>query len=84
MNAKSKDNNRSSHPKKDLKDVECFTCHKKGHYANTCPMGSNPNKTPVGNLRHYVIKEQGKGNPLSKPSSKKGQGKNKDSTQSQD
>ena len=21
----------------DLKDVECFKCHKKGHYANTCP-----------------------------------------------
>jgi hypothetical protein len=22
---------------KDLKDVECFHCHKKGHYANKCP-----------------------------------------------
>ena len=21
----------------DLKDVECFKCHKKGHYANKCP-----------------------------------------------
>ena len=21
----------------DLKDVECFLCHKKGHYANMCP-----------------------------------------------
>ena len=22
---------------KDMKDVECFKCHKKGHYANKCP-----------------------------------------------
>ena len=21
----------------DLKDIECFKCHKKGHYANKCP-----------------------------------------------
>ena len=21
----------------DLTDVECFKCHKKGHYANKCP-----------------------------------------------
>ena len=21
----------------DIKDVECFKCHKKGHYANKCP-----------------------------------------------
>ena len=54
---KSKDNNRSSHPKKDLKDVEYFTYYKKGHYANTYPMGSNLNKTLVGNLGYYIIKE---------------------------
>ena len=24
-------------PKKDLKDVECFNCHKKGHYLSKCP-----------------------------------------------
>ena len=23
--------------KDDLKDVECYKCHKKGHYANKCP-----------------------------------------------
>ena len=22
---------------RDIKDVECFKCHKKGHYANKCP-----------------------------------------------
>ena len=24
-------------PKRDLKDVECFNCHKKGHYSSNCP-----------------------------------------------
>jgi len=30
---------KASNPAKtmDLKDVECFTCHKKGNYANQCP-----------------------------------------------
>jgi len=23
--------------KNDMKDVDCFKCHKKGHYANKCP-----------------------------------------------
>ena len=23
---------------RDIKDVECFKCHKKGHYANKCPI----------------------------------------------
>ena len=27
-----------SRPKNaDLKEIECFKCHNKGHYANTCP-----------------------------------------------
>lgn len=24
-------------PKRDLKDVECFNCHRKGHYSSNCP-----------------------------------------------
>ncbi len=29
-------NSGNSRVKKDLKDIECFNCHKKGHYSN-CP-----------------------------------------------
>ena len=29
---------------KDLKDVECFTCHEKGHYAPQCPNKDKANK----------------------------------------
>ena len=25
------------YPKKDLKDIECFNCHKMGHYSSNCP-----------------------------------------------
>ena len=27
----------SKHPKNDLTDIECFNCHKKGHYSSNCP-----------------------------------------------
>ena len=26
-----------SPPRKDLRDIECFNCHKKGHYSSNCP-----------------------------------------------
>jgi hypothetical protein len=29
--------NASSNENKDLSNIECYNCHKKGHYANTCP-----------------------------------------------
>ena len=76
--SKSKENNGSTYPKKDLKDVECFTCGKKGHYSTTCPKGkdTNPNKTLVGHLGQHAVEESGKGNPSSKASSK-GRGKKK-------
>ena len=28
---------KGDHPKRDPKDVECFNCHKKGHYSFNCP-----------------------------------------------
>ena len=28
---------RSVKPRRDLKDVECFNCHRKGHYSSNCP-----------------------------------------------
>ena len=36
--------------KKSLQSVECYKCHKKGHYANKCPENSNPNYTPVNQI----------------------------------
>ena len=30
-------NQQQSRPKRDLKDIECFNCHKKGHYSANCP-----------------------------------------------
>ena len=57
MNIKSRDNNGSLYPKKDLKDIKYFTYYKKGHYFITYPIGLNLNKTLVGNFRYYIIKE---------------------------
>ena len=37
--------------------MECFTYYKKGYYTTTYPIVLNINKTLVGNLRHYAIKE---------------------------
>ena len=34
---------------RDLSDVECFVCHKKGHYARDCPQ--NKNKSGKGNQK---------------------------------
>ncbi len=60
------------HPKRDLKDVEYFIYGKKKHYLTTYIKGKdiNSNKTPVGNLGYYIIKEQGKDKTLFKISSK--------------
>ena len=72
MLSKSKENNTSMHPKWDLKDIECYIYGKKGHYSTTYTKvkDNDPNKTPVGQLGYYTVKELGKGNPLSKASSK--------------
>ena len=34
--------NRPERGKKDLKDIECFNCHKKGHYSSNCPAREKP------------------------------------------
>ena len=72
MLSKSKENNTSTHLKRDLKDIEYYTYRKKGHYLTTYTKAkdNNLNKTLVGQLGYYTVKELGKGNPLSKTSSK--------------
>lgn len=36
--------------KTDIKDVTCFNCNKKGHFAANCPGPYNPNRVPVGGV----------------------------------
>ena len=52
-NRKSGSNSKSKSKFKDkewLKNIECFNCHKKGHYATNCqaPKAENPKNVPVG------------------------------------
>jgi len=35
----------------DLKDVECFKCHKKGHYASKCPDAKSKDDKGVFKVR---------------------------------
>ena len=38
----------------DIKDVECFKCHKKGHYANKCPDAKAKDGTGFFKVRQLV------------------------------
>ena len=38
-------------PKRDLKDIECFNCHKKGHYSSNCPHNAMFCREKQGNHR---------------------------------
>ena len=37
----------------DLKDVECFKCHKKGHYANKCPDPKSKDRKGFFKVRQF-------------------------------
>ena len=74
-NPKSGSNSKSklkSKDKKWLKNIECFNCHKKGHYAIDCqaPKAENSNNVPVRSVdnmgAHAVKSNLGKGKSLSK------------------
>ena len=58
-----------------LKNIECFNCHKKGHYATDCrapKTDGNSNKVPVGSIGNVntnaVESNSGKGKSSSKTS----------------
>ena len=37
---------RNNNQKRDLKDIECFNCHEKGHYSSNCPKEKKTEKKP--------------------------------------
>lgn len=52
---------------KNRSDVECYKCHKKGHYANECRSEkSDANRTPIAGVTEASTNESGNANPSSK------------------
>ncbi|XP_071679359.1 uncharacterized protein [Lolium perenne] len=53
--------NNNSFARKDLSLVECFKCHKKGHYSNECPEkkeeNAKPNPFQKGHVNHVNVEE---------------------------